>query len=137
MDGAQVTDEAVDLDDLSARIFVDGVERDELVGALAVLVEGDVDGRWIEGDGVTLVVEDNDEADPVRRTDRETGFLFFAVSVEVYFSPSWTEQQRARLVGRLLEHLWSRGMPALAAADYERALPHGGGLGEPSLPWPS
>ena len=137
VDDAEVNSSLVDLDDLSARLFVDGLGRDDLVSMLSPLVAGSVDGRWIDGDGVTLVVENNDDADPVRRSDRDGGFRFFALLVEVYFADSRTEQQRAKVVGQLLEHLWSRGLAAVAAADYEESLPHGGGVGELSLPWPT
>jgi hypothetical protein len=137
VDPAEVNSDLVDLDDLSARLFVDGVERDELVSMLAPLIAGTVDGRWIDGDGVTVVVEHNDDADPVQRSDRDSGFLFFALFVEVYFAKSRTEQQRAKVVGQLLEHLWGRDLAAVAASDYETSLPHGGGVDEPSLPWPT
>ncbi|HEV7465410.1 MAG TPA: hypothetical protein VGP96_03865 [Candidatus Dormibacteraeota bacterium] len=124
-------------DVMDATVFVDGpVDLSGLVADLAALVNGSVDGCWVIADNVHLLVDENDEVDPARRAVRPNGFLYFSLFVEVYFPPSRPVGERARLVGRVLTHLWSRGIAAVAACDYEDALPHGGGAGDRSLPWP-
>ena len=44
---------------------------------------------------------------------------------------------RYALVDRLLNRLWSQGLPAVAACDYENELPRAGGYNNRSVPWPS
>ena len=126
------------LDRMDAKLFVDGPESARtLVEDLAQLLGGGVDGSWVTGGSFALNVDGNDDLDPDRRWLRPDGFLHFALLVEVYFSPSCAIEERAQLVGRVLAHLWEQGVAAVAASDYEDALPHAGGVAEPSLPWPA
>jgi len=122
---------------MDAKVFVDGpVDLSGLVADLAAFVHGSVDGNWVIADDVHLLVDENDEADPARRAVRPKGFLYFSLFIELYFSPSRPVTERAEWLGRVLEHLWARDIAAVAACDYEDALPHAGGVGDPTLPWP-
>ena len=73
-------------------------------------------------------VERADEHDPVRAREWPGGFLYFPYRVEA--GPK-------RAVERLLPLLWDRGIPAVAACDYEDELPEKGGYKSRAIPWPS
>lgn len=64
----------------------------------------------------------------------ETDFLFWPVVVEL---DSGVRAARERLVGTtatVLRALWGAGCPAVAACDFEDALPWSGGIGSPVMP---
>jgi hypothetical protein len=83
---------------------------------------------WLERELlVRFVVERADERDPVRAREWPDGFLYF---------PHHVEAGPKRAVERLLPLLWDRGIPAVAACDYEHELPENGGYKSRSIPWP-
>jgi hypothetical protein len=119
-------------DELDCAIYVDAPDPPELFELLLGATGGARDGSTIEAPGAELYVDDNDEADAGRRSEFPDGFLFFSNRVEVY-----PETPTAvALVTALLEALWARGWPAVAACDYEDELPYGGGYKSPEVPWP-
>jgi hypothetical protein len=74
---------------MDAKLFVDGPESARSLAVdLAQLLGGSVDGSWVIGQGFTLYVDVNDDADPARHWVRPDGFLRFTLLVEAYFSPS-------------------------------------------------
>jgi hypothetical protein len=126
-------DPAVTGNDLDCTIYVDAPSGEEIVELLVELTGGRADRfGTVEAPGVALDVDGNDEADAGRRSEFPDGFLFFSNRVELY---SETPPAVA-LVTELLEALWARGWPAVAACDYEDELPHGGGYKSASVPWP-
>jgi hypothetical protein len=123
----------VTVDELDCAIYVDAPDREALLARVLETTGGTRAGTTVELDGHELDVDDNDEADPVRRTPFPDGFLHFAQRVEVYAAAP----PAAALVTRLLDAFWGAGWPAVAACDYEQDLPHGGGYRSDAVPWPA
>ena len=85
---------------------------------------------WLERElGERLDVERNDDYDDGPRA-RVPG----AASC---ISATGSRPTRRTLVERLLPLLWERGIPAVAACDYEDELPEKGGYKSRAVPWPS
>jgi len=132
-----VTGEEIDLSELDCKIFVDGApDVSELNVWLADLVGGEITDGSVQADGIEMIVAENDEADERAKTEPRRGFLFFDHLVEVYFAASAAHDRRVLEVSRSLEYLWGRGLPAVAACDYEDELPRGAGVAG-SAPWPT
>jgi hypothetical protein len=127
----------VDLSHLDCKVFVDGAPgADELSGWIARVVGGAAAAGGVVADGLEILVADNKEVGAEDKTIRGRGFLFFDCVAETYFAPKVDLDRRVRIVTAVLEELWRRGLPAVAACDYEDRLPHAGGIAEPA-PWPS
>lgn len=114
------------------RIFVDAEIADtELVGLIGQLLFADDGAPGMEADIVR-----NDDYDSNRRRQFPGGFIYFRYYIDLYAGGRSREEQIAA-VARVLEGLWSWGIPAIAACDYESALPHAGGYRSRAIPWPS
>ena len=128
----------VDLDDVDATLYVAGPTRyEELVDTVREVLGGTATADVVRTPRTAVVVDDNDEADPERAGEWPGGFLFFPFILDVYAAPDAAEADRARVVAALLTSLWARGLPAVAACQYEDLLPAGAGTGSRSLPWPT
>jgi len=122
--GAILSAAAPDLEDLDCALFVDGAgDRDTLANHLADQLHLTADRRWLEGRGVTLVVDDNDDAYGGDRDDPVRGFLFYPLCVEWYFAPDVALPLRAALIASILRTIRVAGGRAVPACDYEDALP--------------
>lgn len=137
MDTTSVTG-TVDLENVDSIIYVHGpLSQSDLVDGVAAAVDGEVHDEWVEGEGATLVVDRNSDADRVRAEHRPEGFLYFDYRVEVYFVPSIVLRRRISTVGALLQAFWAEKWAAVAANHYEPELPYEGGAADDgSLPWP-
>ncbi|MDA0168031.1 pentapeptide repeat-containing protein [Solirubrobacter taibaiensis] len=122
--GAVLSATAPDLEDLDCALYVDGAgDRDTLANDFAGSFHLTADRRWLEGEGVTLLVDDNDDAYGGDRDDPVRGFLFYPLCVEWYFAPDVALPLRVALVSSVMQLVWSAGGRAVAACDYEDALP--------------
>lgn len=114
----------MDLDEVDCAIYVDAPGLEPLMELLVELTGGRRERDWtVDAPGLHLYVDRNDEADDTLKTVPGDGFLHFAFEVEVYAG----ERPAIALVSRMLEALWARGWPAVAACDYEDELPDRGG----------
>jgi hypothetical protein len=98
---------------------------------------GSLAGRTVHTKYGEVDVRKNKEASESRAREFPDGFLHFRYYLEVYPLPTARLEDRVAIVASLLRLLWSRGLPAVAACDYEKDLPGGGGYNNPSVPWPS
>jgi len=121
---------------LDATVFVDCPAGHDLVGTVAEILAGNTDLDTARAAGTEVLVTTNADADPERAAERPGGFLFFASVLEVYAAPRALRHERAEVTGLLLTSLWSRGMAAVAACEYEDLLPAAAGTDDRSLPWP-
>jgi hypothetical protein len=113
-----------EFDEVDCAIYVEAPDRRALVALVAELSGGRaLDDARVTAPGLYLYVDRNDEADAALRTTPDEGFLYFAFELEVYAH----ERPATALVTRLLEELWARGWPAVAACEYEDELPDRGG----------
>src|SRR5688500_8406685 len=104
------------------KIFVDAdIAESELVGLIGQLL---FSGDGVPGADVAIVR--NEDYDSNRRRQFPDGFIYFRYYIDLYVDVL-PREERAAAVSRALEGLWSWGFPAVAACDYEAALPHGGG----------
>ncbi|GIM95734.1 hypothetical protein [Paractinoplanes toevensis] len=132
-----VAHDEVDLSELDCKVFVDGAAgRHELSGWIAGAVGGEVSEDGVVADGLEILVDDNDDAGGGDKTVRRGGFLFFDNVAEIYFAPGVDLDRRVGFVSAVLEDLWRRGLPAVAACDYEDRLLREGGVAE-TAPSPS
>jgi hypothetical protein len=132
----------VDLNELECKIYVDA----ELPpSGLAKLLAESLPGATVSPTMTRTVctplgeieVRTNKESDKVQARDFPDGFLYFGSALEVYPFPTLPRQARVDWVASLLSLLWSKGIPAVAACDYESELPNAGGYNTSSVPWPS
>lgn len=132
-----MTEDEVDLSELDCKLFVDGApDSRELSAWIAEIVNGKISEDGVVAAGVEMFVDDNDDAGLEDKAVRKRGFLFFDNVVEFYFAPRVDLNERVALVSAVLNDLWRRGLPAVAACDYEDRLPLGGGTAD-SAPWPA
>jgi hypothetical protein len=88
--------------------------------------------RTRNGEIEIRINEDHDEEKAQGSAD---SFLFFRYALEFYPSGNCRHEDRVALVSALLQSLWRRGWPAVAACDYETELPFAGGSDPASTPW--
>ncbi|MEU4237939.1 hypothetical protein [Actinoplanes sp. NPDC026619] len=132
-----VPNDDVDLTEMDCKVFVDGAPgRNELSELVAAAVEGTVSEDGVVADGLEIYVDDNSEAGDEDKSVRKRGFLFFGNVLEIYFAPRVDLDGRVGVVTAILENLWRRELPAVAACDYEDRLPLSGGVAD-AAPWPS
>jgi len=98
-------------------VFVDGAAEADLEGLVASHFS----------DGVTVDVRRNQGADPARVDASADDFLFFPVVLDVQPNTDIDRRIYIERVGALLEKLWSNGLRAVAACDFEDELPRHGG----------
>src|SRR5712692_3873810 len=113
-----------DSDDLDCRIYVGAELTPEEFAALLAASLGEATpngavGSTIHTRQAEIDVRKNKEADRLRAGEFPDGFLYFRYALEVYPSPTVRREEQVSLVGQLLKMLWSRGLPAVAACDYE------------------
>jgi hypothetical protein len=127
--------------DLACKIYLEPEQAPEEVAALlAELLTGTVSngpGSWIvHTRSGELDVRKNKDADNHLAQEYPDGFLHFRYAIEFYPFSTAQEANRAPFTAAILESLWARGVPAVAACDYEGELPNRGGYKNRSLPWP-
>jgi hypothetical protein len=127
---------------IDCKIYVESdLMPDELATLLAAsLGAATLDGavaRTLHTPQAEIEVRKNKEANQHRAGEFPDGFLYFRYALEVYASPTSQHAEQVALVDRLLNQLWSEGLPAVAACDYENELSRAGGYTNRFVPWPS
>lgn len=129
-----------DINTLDCKIYVEAnISRDELVGYVVNLLSGTASGTGFTKTVFTRYFEidimENNDFDENHRKDFPDGFLYFRYFMEFYALPGSASEARIALVTTVLQGLWSRGLPAVAACNYEDQLPYKGGYKSHSIPW--
>jgi hypothetical protein len=130
-----------DASDLDCKIYVEAeLKPEELAGLVASALAGATQGaspaRTVHTPHAEIDVRKNREADAHRAREFPDGFLYFRYALELYPRPAARHADRVSLATRILEVLWSRSLPAVAACAYEDELPNGGGYKSHAAPWP-
>jgi hypothetical protein len=134
-------DVTTDLNELDCTVYIEAKQTpDELATlvchALSAQRVSNLPGsRTIHAPEGEVEVRKNRDADKARAREFPDGFLYFTYALELYFSPTTPREARVHFVSRILDQLWSRGFPAVAACDYEEDLPSGGGYKNTPAPW--
>jgi hypothetical protein len=132
-----------DLSHLDCRIYVQAKQTfDDLVALLMPTWPGSAilqrpASRSAETRYGDVEIRRNEDADELQAHKFPDGFLYFNYCLELYPKPAIPQKERVHFVANILNRLWSQGLPAVAACDYENELPHGGGNQDSSLPWPT
>ena len=115
---------------LYCKVYVDtDMVQYDLEELIAIALEAKIDYlRSIVGSGYDLEVRRNEDCG---KADDFIGWQYY---LDVGAVQGQFRQAQVTLVARLLNALWSRGMGAVAACDFEEELPRRGGynLDEPS-----
>jgi hypothetical protein len=130
------------LNELSCRIFLDA---DPAQRGLAELLSGVATAEASPGTRSPVIrsakgeleLRRNEDWDNVSARGFPDGFLHFRCVLEFYPRADVRHEAEVDYLARLLDRLWSSGVPAVASCDYENELPHHGGYSDASLPWPS
>jgi hypothetical protein len=131
-----------DTNTLDCKIFVEtAIDPDGLAKMLAELLSGTVSGRPFARTVQTwcceIEIRNNPDYDKKLADKFPDGFLSFRYLIEIYPTARADRNERIAVVASILQLLWSRGFPAIAACDYEEELPHKGGVNNRTLPWVS
>jgi hypothetical protein len=103
------------------KMFVRAGARADVFAVLIDVLDGHAVDRSIELPGATVEVLRNSDASPSEEAD----FLFWPVLVEI---ESDGTSAVVELATTILTQLWDRGLPTVAACDYEDELPWRGGI---------
>ncbi len=131
-----------ELNDLDCKVYLEPnqslEELSEFMG-LALSAPAGVARRrvLIQVPSGELEIRVNPDWQADRAAEFPDGFLFFRYVVEYYPLAQIKREERVSFVASLLQLFWKQHWAAIAACDYEDALPHKGGYGNVSLPWPS
>lgn len=110
------------------KIFVDSdLSETELISLV---------GQLLTAPGVEADIIRNEDYDPKRRQQFPGGFIYFSYYIDIYLDDPLRDD-KAAIIGTLLEGLWAWSLPAVAACDYEDRLPHNGGYRSREVPWPA
>lgn len=127
---------AVALEVLDATVFVGcPADDDALADVVAGIIAADGAPPWVAR--IDIMVSTNGDADPDRASRWPGGFLYFPCVLDVYAAAYAPRHERAEFIAALLTSLWSLGIAAVAACEYEDLLPAAAGTGDQSLPWPA
>jgi hypothetical protein len=113
--------------ELYCKCYLDSEQdRTWLLDLLAQTTRGNVTGRTIESPDVIIDVSRNEDYDPIRKTVSD-GFVYFRYYLDVTPAEGVTRAEYVASVGELLHALWSFGIDAVAACDFESELPRRNG----------
>ena len=109
----------------------------DLVELIASLSNGQVE-QWymVKTPLFKIDFEENDEFDEEMSKSFPGGFLYFRFSLGIFPLSKSLKQHHIDALSNLLEKLWAKGFPAVAACDYEYLLSKQGGYKDSSIPWP-
>lgn len=124
---------AIAVEVLDATVFVGcPAGHEDLAEVVAGIFAHDPSARPVH---TAVVMAPNEDADPDRAAQWPGGFLFFPCVLEI-FAGHAPRRDRADVIALLLSTLWSKGIAAVAACEYEDLLPAAAGMGDRTLPWP-
>lgn len=114
--------------DRSCELFVDFEGSEEmLVALLSSLVDGSVAGSDVSGPWCEMSIDRNMWFEAHATTADNTEFLKFRYDVELDINDRIDRPTAVEKLGRLLKSMWSLGVPAVVACDFEDDLPRKGG----------
>ena len=112
--------------DLYCKVFTNGADANSLKKSLSLLFQGFFEMNNMELDHLIIEVRNNPDGKEISRGDGN--FLHWPMLVELDAEGISDEQTLIEECSRLLHHLWSSGIDAVAACDFEESLPQNGGI---------
>ncbi len=109
--------------------------RHEIVTEIVQLLNGSADLHTIRVGQSEIDVRRNDDFDVEAARQFPDGFLYFPCFLDIVALPAQDEQSQIELIGLLLRNYWAKGVPSIAACDFETRLPEGGGYRSRAVPW--
>lgn len=114
---------------LYCKMFVQSdASRDELIEYLRAVTRGTIDRWTILNSTMEMDVRRNEDARSPRTGPKQDEFLYYRFYIDIEPSPDAKRSEYIHGIGVVLEQLWSRGMKAVAACDFEAELPRSGGI---------
>jgi hypothetical protein len=104
---------------------------DSLAGALA----GPPFAPVVRTAGIEVEIRANPDRNDAEARAEVDGFLYYPYALELYPARACQHADKLLAITTLLESLWRRGWPAVAACDYEAELPCAGGSDPSRKPW--
>jgi len=122
-------------DDLACVIY-SNINKNILMEKLRQLLSEKDDASFYAYDNEVEILK-NLDFDSVKCQQFPDGFLYFCQRIEIFPDESKrvSLENQIALVSMLLKYLWSQGVPAVAACDYEDQLPNNGGYRSAEIPW--
>ena len=77
----------------------------------------------------------NNDFDKTKSSIFPDGFLYFPFIISYYKEEKKHDEPDIQNTIKILNKLWSNGIPAIAASDYEERLPERGGYNSKNVPW--
>jgi hypothetical protein len=110
--------------DLFCRLYLQtDLPHGELVGLLGRCVGGTVHFNSVRSQELDISVDENDLYDPERSGKGNDRWLYFRYTLEITPSQSADSREYVAAISRLLSSLWSAGIDAVAASEFEEQLP--------------
>jgi len=110
--------------DLFCRVYVQaGVLHPEMVSLLARAVGGTAHCNSVRSRELDISVDENDIYDPARCMDGKNRWLHFRYTLEIGPVQGVDGREYVAAISRLLSSLWSAGIDAVAASEFEDHLP--------------
>jgi hypothetical protein len=123
-------------DDLACIIYAHIIEN-ELEEKMRYLLSSNTKTNNFYIDDNEILITKNLGFDSIKCQQFPDGFLYFKQIIEIFPDDLKTVSldNQIALVSRILQYLWSEGVPAVASCDYEDKLPNNGGYGSTVIPW--
>lgn len=106
----------------------------ELQFEIAKKLHGQIHGYSILIENIEIDVSKSNDFDEKKSKEFPDGFLYFKYTIEV-FGNNGKIESFLNIVSCVLEFFWAKGTPAVAACDFEQALPQKGGYKSKNIPW--
>jgi hypothetical protein len=110
--------------DLFCRVNIDArLPHNQFVNFLARRVGGTSEWNLVSSRELDIIVDENDVFDPAMSVSGEDRWLYFPYTLEIDPIAGVSSQDYIAAVANLLTSLWSAGMDAVAACEFEDELP--------------
>jgi hypothetical protein len=110
------------------KIYTNLADSELVKALLARALGGQFDRNDMDLDAVSLSVLRNKDFDHPMATG---SFVWWPTMIEIERQSGAEDEQMRESVTLILTTLWNAAAPAVAACDFEHALPHNGGINHP------
>lgn len=90
---------------------------------------------YIQKNGFSIEVRQNEEYDEKKAKYFPDGFLYFPFSVEIDIQDDISKADAAKEISIILKFLWESNHTAIASCEFEELLPESGGYKSKAIPW--
>lgn len=115
-------------ENLYCKLFIDtDLSENSILVLVASILSGSIN-RWsVVTELSEIYVNKNDYFDMERRSEKQEGFLYSRYYLDIEPKENADEDNYINSISNLLQGLWTSGLKAVAACDFEEELPKKGG----------